>query len=1710
MKAVCLLVLLFLNQIIFSFEDDDTDAICNGKLIKNCKECNSNEDGCAVCKDHYFLLLDECKECDDEIYGQIGCEGNCDGTNYKKNKFAFCEKGGCKEGYYNLNGFCFECDIGSPGCSNCTYEVQETETEGNFMCLECKSNEYLLTEKGTCEKCKFENCEICHYNKDNNVECDTCKYSYYKNSEGKCKSCRYITINGKQCKVCSDDDKDYDKDSCGCPYGYTVDDKSLCIKCSPGCSTCQFNSDKKGTDCLYCEYRYILNPDKECIYCGNGCNYCTLDDENKPQCLTCNSGYFLDNYVCHDCPRGCSKCNSDEKCSQCNSYYFLLNSEKSCKECSEISEGCEICDFNSENVGDEEEEKGECLKCNYDYAYIENTHKCVTNWDSNDVYLYGCLRAKFLDGKYECLECKSDFIQIFNDRNCRWIRELELFKNCLEVENLNDDIKNPEYSCHKCKNNLALITVDSTKKKKECFARKNNLKYCLEGEKDENGDYICSKSCVENAKKNDDNTCECQKDSFGPNDEFCYKCDDKDYGNQGCQIKQDSDNCIYIISNDELDCYQCKEGFFEYTRGQCFSCEDEIENCKDCNFDEVKGNLKCDKCLDNYYLNEKENICELDECKEYPERSNGCIICNSKFDEYKNTETCQMCEYGYFMTKEGKCEYCGSEKNGGPSCYECGYEEDEKGEETDNIICKNCYSAEKYYEKYPGDYYYDYYLLLKKTSNSVLNQDKKCYSCKTELSESCLNCEFRIGNNEERKLVCTLCSSGYYLNSDGKCESFIDKIEKIKNCKKYKFAINNFIFYYDTTKTKDYFESEYYSAKYINKILDINKKPLKSTCLNCEGGYYLNDDGLCESLRFEICDGYFIYKYNREYLYDCENLCYKNDYPKIYLALEDNSINFKIKDIKDITKKDTIINILNNQNFQKYDMVTKNEILNKKLCYKFTNDEEKSRLQGCVGVIWLEGEIFPQCVECKYGYNLDIDNHKCILVDSNIQHCKEYGDDKISCIECEQHYYLNKYGNCDICVIDRVIKDKECSKCDDIVENCYICEKDKSKKEVVLCKECKDQYILFEGENKCLLRETIDEKEKLDSCLVFTKNNDKNICKKCKLQFSLKTIDSETKCIYTPTLFDQNLNIENLFYHYSFRENYFWNYIESENINNYYYPQKQNDYFPCEKSENNGKNGNSLYSCQKCYSIFEDKLLDNLFLNKYDNYRDLYYDYYYDYDYDEYYYGYNYYYYPDIRYNWKLPTKINDKSLGISYCIKAKKEVEYCLDADYKIFNGVGIYSCNDCLVGTNEIYNKELGIIYCSYDKVVTQCSVKNCKECIKDNINFCKSCITSDLVVNCIGSCVKKTEFIPAVTWKDIYRLQMNSQKKINGKTIRGPSLRLRGITCSQINSRHAFLVYLTFKIKHSLRNLKEQIDMPAICEIENEVNETSSSINLVEYECIGNSTEEVDDNYELTSIGDDDSNSGTIINGNMKEINDIINLFDITKKEANYTLDNLDNIINFNIEQIIFYTNNNTLYIDGKINKKLSNLRILSQDSPLIRFLSRNCLSDISIDLNIPHEKEECEFCSDTDDLKAQLICKFSFKEGTDISNISLENREIKIGDNFVMMSGLRDDIIPTKNENDQKDKDEQGGEVSGTPEPATTIPKFNKKTESSSNKTTIIVVCTIVGIVVLGGLTALIIILKKTKAKKPAVENNSKITDPQVNDSYKSDINLDKAE
>ena len=60
---------------------------------------------------------------------------------------------------------------------------------------------------------------------------------------------------------------------------------------------------------------------------------------------------------------------------------------------------------------------------------------------------------------------------------------------------------------------------------------------------------------------------------------WCYKCEDKYFGNPGCVGEK---GCTYISDNDQLNCNECKVGYFEYTPGQCFHCKEGDKHCKEC------------------------------------------------------------------------------------------------------------------------------------------------------------------------------------------------------------------------------------------------------------------------------------------------------------------------------------------------------------------------------------------------------------------------------------------------------------------------------------------------------------------------------------------------------------------------------------------------------------------------------------------------------------------------------------------------------------------------------------------------------------------------------------------------------------------------------------------------------------------------------------------------------------------------------------------------------------------------------------------------------------------------------------------------------------------------------------------------------------------------------------------------------------------------
>ena len=312
------------------------------------------------------------------------------------------------------------------------------------------------------------------------------------------------------------------------------------------------------------------------------CSTCILDDKDQIVCTSCKSEYSLLNEKCKFCCSGCNNCiiigNNKPSCLSCK-YYYALTPNQTCTDCRSINyivgNYCDSCKYN------ESSKKFECFQYSsyhysslgryVNYVYIKNKFQCLDNRNSNDKYLYGCLEANYIeDNKYECLKCIEDFIPIINDKTCRKTNEINLSNNCLEGINIGNET-DPIYTCSKCDNESALIT--NLNNISDCFERSDNLVYCSKGEIDDKDNKICTEY-VSLAHLNKSNEiCKCNSDSFGVRDLFCYKCDDENKGNPGCVS---SEGCEYKIINNQLNCNKCQRDYFEFIKGQCFSCPDEI------------------------------------------------------------------------------------------------------------------------------------------------------------------------------------------------------------------------------------------------------------------------------------------------------------------------------------------------------------------------------------------------------------------------------------------------------------------------------------------------------------------------------------------------------------------------------------------------------------------------------------------------------------------------------------------------------------------------------------------------------------------------------------------------------------------------------------------------------------------------------------------------------------------------------------------------------------------------------------------------------------------------------------------------------------------------------------------------------------------------------------------------------------------------------
>jgi hypothetical protein len=62
-----------------------------------------------------------------------------------------------------------------------------------------------------------------------------------------------------------------------------------------------------------------------CMPCdaGNNCAKCSVSDTTI--CTQCDSGYYIYNSTCTDCPTACSACMSSEYCTKCADGYYMVS-----------------------------------------------------------------------------------------------------------------------------------------------------------------------------------------------------------------------------------------------------------------------------------------------------------------------------------------------------------------------------------------------------------------------------------------------------------------------------------------------------------------------------------------------------------------------------------------------------------------------------------------------------------------------------------------------------------------------------------------------------------------------------------------------------------------------------------------------------------------------------------------------------------------------------------------------------------------------------------------------------------------------------------------------------------------------------------------------------------------------------------------------------------------------------------------------------------------------------------------------------------------------------------------------------------------------------------------------------------------------------------------------------------------------------------------
>lgn len=534
-------------------------------------------------------------------------------------------------------------------------------------------------------------------------------------------------------------------------------------------------------------------------------------------------------------------------------------------------------------------------------------------------------------------------------------------------------------------------------------------------------------------------------------DLFCNSCSKDASICKGCEenftldTKRDSStynkcvacppNCYSCTLN---NCTFCKKGFGFGPNHECIKCENPF--CEYCSLDYKQ----CERCSRGHG-NEFGQCyrCVIDNCAQCQDNIRDCRFCDNELVYDAKTRSCRKCQERFpncHQCQLNKCEYC---ERGyymeGSSCVPCPEE------------CPLCQAGN-------GD-------CIECILNYVL-VDGKCHKC-TQYDP---NCEYCYNDPESNEITCGNCKEGFILSHDNKCvQSTVENCYALDEDGTCGYCLSGYgpdanshcsqcaegciDCREDNTKCSDWHCKNGYEyiwgdgkcSKCPDNCEECEGKP---TCISCNSGYGVNENGLCSPCALQNCS---ICSKNYKTCNWCEvSLIYDPIKNVCSLNCSDSNCLSCIHENGTICSECATGFYLSDHQCIKCSDPNCIDCNSDDVCIECPDDYviQNGKCAKCIAencFKCLEGQS-NACDVCNPGYAAPF-FHCTQCKDANCAECINGIDNCRSCLPGFGLHMINgssNYGKCLSCDVEN------CKKCDGLIS---------------VCVECKDNYYLVD--NRC-------------------------------------------------------------------------------------------------------------------------------------------------------------------------------------------------------------------------------------------------------------------------------------------------------------------------------------------------------------------------------------------------------------------------------------------------------------------------------------------------------------------------------------------------------------------------------------------------------------------------------------------------------------------